>query len=205
MNEISVNYGPLSDKAVLALASKVHLAATTEPCIGYFESLEPLLTKLKLRLELLRGALDKETSTSITALRKSTRDDVVETLTELAAQAELEVKGDLMKLAATGFELKKKGSRTGAPTETPVNFRVTVTGISGEGLGRCKAVKGARSYEGQYALSANGPWTDIDPSTSSQRLLFTGLERGKDYFFRARAFGPNGYSGWSDIATMMVV
>lgn len=36
-------------------------------------------------------------------------------------------------------------------------------------------------------------------------MLFTGQSRGKDYYFRVRASGANGPSGWSDLATTMVV
>ncbi len=36
-------------------------------------------------------------------------------------------------------------------------------------------------------------------------LLFTDLERGKDWYFQIQAIGPNGPSPWSDVALMMVV
>ena len=76
----------------------------------------------------------------------------------------------------------------------------------GEGLCKCAATALADSYEGAWTPDpTNGPWTSIAPTTSSQDILFTGLDRGKDYYFRVRAIGANGPSGWSDVATMMVV
>ena len=205
MNEISVNYRHQSEKTIHLLASRVHTALTTEPCLHYFPTITPPASQLGEHNGLLREALAMETSTSVVALRKSRCTDVIDTLTEIAANLEFQAKGDLSKLAATGFDLKKKPHRSGAPTEVPQNVRVYTTTISGEILAKCKAVPGARSYELQYSYSANGPWIDIDPSTSSQKMLITGLERGKDIYVRVRAFGPNGYSGWSDIATLMVV
>lgn len=43
--------------------------------------------------------------------------------------------------------------------------------------------------------------------TASQKIRFRGLSRGKDDHFRVRvrALGANGPSGWSDVATLMVV
>lgn len=206
MNEISINYGPLSDKAILALGSRVHLAITTEPCSGYFTSIEPPPATLRTQVDSLAEALAMETSVSVTALRRSRRETLVDTLTELAAHLELQAKGDMMKLAATGFELKKKGTHaSGLPLGIPENLRLSTTGTSGELLAKCNRVKGARSYHGEHAFSPDGPWTAIDPVTTSQHILFTGLPRGKDVYIRVRAFGATGYSGWSDIAVVMVV
>ena len=50
-----------------------------------------------------------------------------------------------------------------------------------------------------------GTWTSLPAMSNSQAMLFTGLDRGKDCYFRVRAIGANGPSGWSDVATMMVV
>lgn len=71
---------------------------------------------------------------------------------------------------------------------------------------KCVAVPLADTYESSHTLDPiNGPWTGIPPVSNSQNILFSGLSRGKDYYFRVRAIGANGPSGWSDVATMMVV
>jgi len=68
------------------------------------------------------------------------------------------------------------------------------------------AVALASGYEAHYTLDpTSGPWTSINSVTDSQKILFTGLQRGKDYYFRVRALGAKGPGGWSDVATMMVV
>lgn len=205
MNEISINFTPLSDQGLYDLASKIHRAITTTPCTEYFAAFKPTAPELKEHIDLFAEALAKETSKSVTALRKDRRGKLIEKLAILAASLEIEANGDLMKLASTGFDLKKPATRTGAPTEIPGNLRLTTTGISGEILAKCTRIRNARSYHAQHALSADGPWTDIDPVTTSQKILFTGLQRGKDIYVRVKAFGPNGYSGWSDLATIMVV
>lgn len=205
MNEISINFHPLSNKGMLALAAKVHHALTTAPAIDYFPDPQPSLPQLKELHDLFAAALAQETSISVSALRRSRRKDLIKFLIELSVYLELRANGDMMKLAATGFNLKKKPIRSGAATGIPENLRAAITGISGQLLARCKAVPGARTYHAQYALSPDGPWIDIDPVSSSQKILFKGLPRGKDVYIRVRAFGPNGYSGWSDIAVVMVV
>ncbi len=92
------------------------------------------------------------------------------------------------------------------PPRWSENLRVKTTGTAGEAMCKCKAVPLADSYECAWTLDPiNGPWTTIPPLSSSQNMLFTGLSRGKDYYFRVRAIGANGPSGWSDVATMMVV
>jgi len=92
------------------------------------------------------------------------------------------------------------------PLPAPQNLRVKTTGITGEALAKVAAVPLASGYEAQSTLEpTSGPWTSINSVTDSQKILFTGLQRGKDYYFRVRAIGANGPSGWSDVTTMMVV
>ena len=131
---------------------------------------------------------------------------LVADLQRLAGGLELVAAGDLVQLSASGFALKKKGVRSTAPLPAPENLRVKPTGISGEAGLKCKAVPRADIYEVAYTRDpTTGPWTSLPGFTNSQAMLVTGLERGKDYYFRVRAIGANGPGAWSDVATMMVV
>lgn len=68
------------------------------------------------------------------------------------------------------------------------------------------SVPQATEYEARARQDlATGPFVSCPPSSSLRGLLFTGLERGKDWFFQNRTIGPNGVGPWSDPAMMMVV
>ncbi len=85
-------------------------------------------------------------------------------------------------------------------------FTPKPTGNPGEAKLHCDAVPHAVSYESRAALDLDAPvWVPGPPATKIRQLLFTGLERGKDWNFEIRAIGPNGPSPRSDVARMMVV
>lgn len=206
MDELKVGFSQDNPAKVLTRASLIHTALTTEPGSLYFPVTDPTMADFLIVKNNLAASLSKETSSSTAALRHSCSDKVVEMMRLLAADLELTARGDLTKLAATGYELRAKASRSTGPLPAPLNLRVKSTGISGEALCKVGAVPYADSYEGQSTLNpTSGPWTSITATTNSQNILFTGLDRGKDYFFRIRAIGASGPSGWSDVTTMMVV
>jgi hypothetical protein len=53
-------------------------------------------------------------------------------------------------------------------------------------------------YEGEYTLvdAVNGPWTAIEPFSSSRHFEISGLARGKDVFAHVRARNSNGAGPW---------
>lgn len=206
MNELSVGFSQDSDATILAKAMKIHTALTTAPGLGFFPAPVPTMVIFKTAIDALQNALAGDTTAANAALRKQKRDALVLLMQKLAAGLELTADGNLVALAATGYDFKAKPIRSSGPLPAPQDLRVKTTGTAGEALCKCKAVPLADSYECAYTLDpVNGPWTALPAVSSSQNMLFTGLTRGKDYFFRVRAIGANGLSGWSDVATMMVV
>ncbi len=206
MNELNVGFSQDSDVKVHGKASTIHTALTTEPGLGYFPVTSPTAVVFKAAIDGFQGALSLDKTPANAVLRKEKRDAVILMMQKLAAGLELAADGNLVHLAATGFDLKTKPTRSTGPLPAPENLRVKTTGTAGEAMCKCKAVPLADSYECAWTLDPiNGPWTAIPPLSSSQNMLFTGLSRGKDYYFRVRAIGANGPSGWSDVATMMVV
>lgn len=206
MNELSVGFSQDSDASLSAEATLVHTSLTTPPGLTYFPTTTPTTAALKTALEAYQGAIGTENTAANVALRKAKRDALILVLQKLAANLELTADGDMVKLAATGFDFKGKPVRSTGPLPAPQNLRVKTTGTSGEALAKVAAVALASGYEAQFTLDPlAGSWTSIDSVTDSQNIMFTGLSRGKDYFFRVRALGANGPSGWSDVATMMVV
>lgn len=206
MNELSVGFSQDADSAVSAKAALIHTSLTTPPGITYFPVTKPTMAVFKTEIDAYQSALSSENTNANVALRKAKRESVILMLQKLAADLELTADGDLVKLAATGFEFKGKPARSSGPLPPPQNLRVKTTGITGEALAKVAAVALASGYEAQFTLDPmGGVWTSINSVTDSQKILFTSLQRGKDYFFRVRALGANGPSGWSDVATMMVV
>lgn len=206
MNELSIGFTRDTNTALCAKAYAIHTALTTAPGSGYFPVTAPTMPVFKTAIDNLQNAESLENTQTNAALRKSLRDALIPLMQELALGLELAAKGDMVKLSATGYGLNKKPARSTGTVPAPENLRVSTTGIAGEALCKCSKVPLAVSYEAAYTLDPNtGGWTTITPVTSSQNILFTGLSRGKDYYFRVRAIGANGPSGWSDVATMMVV
>lgn len=206
MNELSVGFSQDSDGKVFTKASLIHTALTTPPGIAFFPAPSPTMVVFKASIDVFQNSLSGENTAANVALRKSTREALTVNLQRLAAGLELTADGDLVALAASGFDLKTKPTRSTGPLSAPLDLRVKTTGTAGEAMCKCKAVPRADSYECGWTLDPlSGPWTNIPPVSSSQSILFTGLQRGKDFYFRVRAIGANGPSGWSDVATMMVV
>lgn len=203
MDELKTGFTPLSDIKFLEVAQKIHVALTTPPGSTDFPGLSNPTTA---QLSTANNAFEAAINSGTPASRDATRAALEKLLKKLASNLELVADGDLVKLTNTGFDLKKKPVRREGPTDIPQNLRVKTTGTAGEALLKCKAVLYADGYEAEYTLEpVTGPWVDGGVFTNSQRILFTGLTRGKDYYFRVRAYSATGKSGWSDVATMMVV
>jgi hypothetical protein len=206
MNELSVGFSQDADTKVFSKTSLIHTSLTTAPGITFFPSPVPTMLLYKADIDAFGGVLNSENTAANVALRKARRDALILSTQKLAANLELTANGDLVALAASGFDLKTKPTRSTGLLPAPLDLRVKTTGIAGEALCKCKAVPLADSYEPAWTLDPTaGPWTSLSAVSSSQNLLFSGLQRGKDYFFRVRAIGANGPSPWSDVATMMVV
>ena len=57
---------------------------------------------------------------------------------------------------------------------------------------------------GIYTRSKRGAVDGWGTFASTRGIGMTGLTRGKDYWARIRAVGPNGAGAWSDPATILV-
>ena len=111
-------------------------------------------------------------------------------------------------LAEIGLPVAKKRERVTAPPEACANLRVAHGEMPGEVTGKCDPNSGngnIRTYEGQWTLDPNGTqWSEPASFANSRSFKFSGLERGKDHWFRVRARNTVGAGAWSDPATIMV-
>jgi hypothetical protein len=121
-------------------------------------------------------------------------------ITARANNCEAVTPNDLAALQSTGFPLRSSGAPIGA-LPAPGDLRATATANEGVIELRCKTVSGASSYEWQCRLhEGSPPWEAVKTSTST-KILATGLTPGVVYAFRVRAIGAAGPGTWADEAT----
>jgi hypothetical protein len=129
--------------------------------------------------------------------KEATWDTVI---TARANNCEAVTPNDAAALASTGFPLRSGGGPIGS-LPAPGDLRATPTANAGEIELRCDTVKGSSSYEWECKLHDNltAPWTAVKTSTTT-KILVTGLTPGALYAFRVRAIGSAGPGTWSDEA-----
>ncbi len=138
----------------------------------------------------------------------ATRTELAGLLAEVAMNAP-QIQGITdMDLAQIGLRvLQKPGPKTQEPPAKCVNFQTRHGEDTGIVLGACKPAKPVvRLYEGQWALDPTGDtWSAILTFPNSRAFEWTGLERGKDTWFRVRARNIAGPGPWSDPSMIMVI
>ncbi len=188
----------LGNKAQTVIAALTGNAAFPSPA--------PKLETVQSALTAYQSALAMPEGVARTAKVTATRAPLEDLLRQLASNLELTAGITEEQLATTGFDLPREKGRTSEAVVAPGNVRLKTTGTSGEMQVLCDSVNRAKSYQVQYTLDPNtGGWTDGGIFGNTRGMKLAGLQRGKDYWARVRAVGPDGPGGWSDPATMMVV
>ena len=123
-------------------------------------------------------------------------------MTSRGKNVEGTLRGEGEALQRAGYKLQAVRQPVGDLIQ-PANFAVTRSDAVGSADGQCHKVVGARTYKVEHAISTNGPWTVGYEGTKSSWTIL-GLTPGTEYFFRMAAFGPNGWSPWSDIAACRI-
>ena len=203
MNKLNTGFSKLPDDAFDNKAQTIVTALTGNAA---FPTPSPTLAIVTTALTDYKTALAMPEGTAArTAQVQATRAKLSTLLEQLARNLELTPNVTDAQLATTGYDLHKVPTFTAEPVTAPGNVRLKQAGVGGVVQVMCDAVDRAQAYELQYTLDANaGPWTDGGTFTSTRRIGITGLTRGKDYWARVRAVGPNGPGAWSDPATIMV-
>lgn len=187
------------------LAHKAHTIISALTGNENFPTLDPALATLRATLSAFEAALALPKGSDRDAQVASTRSSLTTQLEQVARLLELTPGVTDAMLATTGFEIRQSGVRTDAPVDAPRNARLKTTGTMGSIQLLCDAVTRAKSYEVQFTQDPNaGPWTHAGTFPSTRKIILRGLMRGKDYWLRIRAIGPNGPGAWSDRATIMV-
>lgn len=121
--------------------------------------------------------------------------------TQLASYVENQAAGDGAIMELAGFKLANPPVPIGQ-LPPPQDLRAQTASVDGDIKLRWKAVRGTKSYFVECATNPSGPWNQIDV-TSRASATATGLVAGTKYWFRVRAFGTAGFSGWSNPAQKM--
>lgn len=205
MIKLNTGFASLSDTDFLMRGRGIVSALGKPPASSDFPSAAGPAAQLHTLLNTFADCILRGNAPGAKADREAARSAAADAIKRLAALL-LNLSGDPAKMAHTGFPLRKEYTRDRTPTGTPGNVTAKPTGIPGEAKLSATRVHQALMYQARATQDpASGVFTECDPASSTRKLRFHGLERGKDWFFQIRALGPNGTGPWSDPAMMMVV
>ncbi len=132
-------------------------------------------------------------------VRNNARAAVEEAARQLASGAE-GITSDAATLQSGGWDLQASSRPPVGPLPAPGNLTATGGDLDGTVDLAWDAIRrGVQTYAAEYATSVDGPYTQCYIGKAS-KCAATGLASGTRYFFRVRAIGAAGPSGWSDVA-----
>jgi hypothetical protein len=204
----ALNFGRLLPEQLLALGYAILKALTGN--VNF--------TTLPLDLAVLKSALDaynvsigdaKDGSKKAITLRNQQGEEVIRMLRVLAFYVELNCKDDLNVFLTSGFTPRSHTRTPAQALDQPMIVDIE-QGITGQLLASIKAVRGAKTYELRYGpVGAGGAtpvsWLAQTASKAKPAAAINGLTPGTTYAIQVRAYGPLGYTEWSDSATRMCI
>ena len=198
----SLAFASLSDADLDNFARAVHDGLTGNPA---FPSPPVTLASLQTAISDLTAkvAAAKAGGPFDTAAKNSARQTLVGMLLELAAYVEMISNNDEALLLSSGFEIQG-GSGPSIHLEQPQDLSLK-NGGSGELVASVEPVHNASMYEGRIRPN-DGDWMQSVFTGDSQHIIFSGLQRGRDYTVEVRALGgTTGQSDWSDPSSLMAM
>jgi hypothetical protein len=202
--KIALRLGEISPEEKVRFATVVHgnMASnaasfpTPNPALAALNSAQ---SNLNTRLKAIAAAeANLEADRSQAKLDETALDGL---LTQMASYVENVANGNAATIQLAGFELAGEPVPIG-PLPPPENLQGSTADIEGNVNLKWNRVRGARSYFVECATNPNGPWTQVDVTTRVSAVA-AGLTSGTKYWFRVRALGAAGFSGWSDSTQKM--
>ncbi len=174
-------------------------------------------SNLPIDLAILKAALDtyaaliaeaRDGGKKAILARNKQGEELIRTLRAVGYFVELNCKDDLNIFLTSGLQPRSSNSRTPAqPLEQPMITNVD-HGTTGQLRVWIKSVSGAKVYELRYGPAGpNGAtpatWTMQTVPNARLAAVINGLTPGTTYAIQVRAYGPLGYTEYSDSATRM--
>lgn len=187
------------------LADKAELIFTSLTGNAKFPGLAAMVALLPPLIQALRSAMLVTGPAHVPGIAAA-RVPLEAALDDLAQGVENTPNVTEAEAATSGFDLPHGRTHSGAAPNAPGDVRLLHGENPGDVIVRCTAVTsgGVRTYYVQWTLDPTaGPWTDADPFVNSRVIKLHALPRGKDIWVRVRVLGTNGFSAWSDPATIM--
>ena len=202
-NILNRGFSQFSDSDLVTKVAFIKAQLTGNP---NFVTTLPTLAQLQTALDDLTEAQTIPNPDAQKQAVIAARQTLEQALEDLADNLEKTAANDPVKLATTGFDLRKETAPTTDPLAAPQNVRLKLTGVSGRVQLLFDPTERAKGYQAQTTTDPNtGTWKDYDTFSSSRGITLEGFERAKDIWVRVRAIGPNNTkSGWSDPATILV-
>jgi hypothetical protein len=202
-NILNRGFSQFSDNA---LVSKVRFILAQLNGNPSFPTTTPTLANLQAAFDALTAAMALPNPQARETAVPAARTNLEQMLDDLADNLEQTVNNDPVKLATTGFDMRKETAQRGEAPAVPQTVRMKITGVSGEAQLLFDASDRARGYQVQTSADPNGgTWSDYDTFSSSRGIVLKGFPRAKDLWVRVRAIGPNNTkSAWSDPATILI-
>lgn len=202
-NILNRGFSQLTDSDLVTKVTFIIAQLTGNP---NFATTNPTLAQLQTALDALKQALTIANPEAQKQAVIAARRTLEQMLDDLADNLETTASNDPVKLATTGYDLRKETTPTSDPLPIPQNLRLKLTGVSGQVQLLFDPSQRAKGYQVQTTADPNsGTWKDYDTFSSSRGITLQGFERAKDIWVRVRAIGPsNTKSGWSDPATILV-
>jgi hypothetical protein len=200
MKKVALKLLSLSDATLLAFANTLHSNALSNPVVAS-SSLIPSLKSTKDDFAVsLVAAADKGRA----AIAKKNQDrKLLESAIRLYASYVEDNITTESEVISLGFTVAIKRSSTGIPA-TPAGVVIADSNLSGSVTIRFKRIKNARVYQLRYSKTYGEDWNESFLPFTKTTANIQELEVGSVVWVQVRAINPNGYSEWSDPATMMV-
>jgi hypothetical protein len=172
-----------------------------------FPNPTPSLATLKLHNENYYEALLKSQKGSMydTSVKKENRKILETSLNELAEYVQLTCRGDEIMILSSGFNVNRKPALVGQLQKVQ-NLTVNPGNNYGSVLLSCNVVPHTKIYVFEYCLApvnTESRWVQV--MSSKRKVYIEGLERGKEYAFRATAVGTHPKLVWSEMVLSYVI
>jgi|SRR5579883_899650 len=199
-------YTNMTDADIVARATAVLAGMTGN---SNFPNLPVDLGKFKADVDALSNLISEglDGSKKVIAQKNKQRHVVIKSLKLLARLAEVQSDGDEAIFKSSGFEPASTTRVPPGPLPLPIIRSADHGALSGEIVVQVESIPKAKNYEFRFGAVVNGApptsWTSKVVSKVKPPVGFQGLTPGTVYAFQVRAFGPLGYTDWTDSTTCM--